>query len=362
MIPRVDEWAGRALSASARLVIFALCLLTLGCRGGGGEPERLLYSLQGGVFGTYYVVKLVVDRDAVAVAEPSPEERALPFIEEELAEVDRLMSTYRDDSEISAFNRQQTVEPIAVSPQTLEVFTAAVELAELTGGALDITVGPLVEAWGFGPSGVGGTAPADAALEEMLARVGYDKLRLDAEAGTITKTVPDLDCDLSSLAKGYGVDRVLERLVAEGFDHVLVEIGGEVRTAGQNLSGEPWRLGIERPMASRGEVQRVVALENESLATSGDYRQYREVDGRRVSHLLDPRTGRPIEHRVASVSVVDSTCMRADALATALMVLGEEEGFDVAEAQGVAALFLVRDGEGYREKVTSTFEQRFPAP
>ncbi|MEO1368059.1 MAG: FAD:protein FMN transferase, partial [Acidobacteriota bacterium] len=256
---------------------------------------------------------------------------------------------------------QATVDPVALSPKTLEVFGAALELGQLTGGALDVTIAPLVEAWGFGPDGVATTAPEAEQLAALVETVGLDKLTLDAEAGTLRKSVPDLYCDLSSLAKGYAVDRVLERLLADGFDDVLVEIGGEVRTSGRNVEGAPWRLGIESPFAVPGQVQRVLSLENEALATSGDYRSYREIDGRRVSHLIDPRTGLPVEHKVASVSVVAPTCMRADALATALMVMGEDEGFELAEREGVAALFLVRDGESFAEKTTTEFQSRFPA-
>ncbi|MEO1084165.1 MAG: FAD:protein FMN transferase, partial [Acidobacteriota bacterium] len=181
----------------------------------------MLYSLQGATFGTYYVVKIVVDREELVAGAPSPEERALPMVEEELAEVDRLMSNYRDDSELSVFNAEASVEPVALSPKTLEVFGAALELGELTGGALDVTIAPLVKAWGFGPDGVATTAPEADQLAELIESVGLDKLTLDADAGTLQKTVPDLYCDLSSLAKGYGVDRVLERLRLEGFEDIL---------------------------------------------------------------------------------------------------------------------------------------------
>ncbi|MEM1180345.1 MAG: FAD:protein FMN transferase [Acidobacteriota bacterium] len=353
---------GRVPARFAGLALTALALLaSAGCQRGVEPAPRLLYSLQGATFGTYYVVKIVVDRGDIVEGEPSPEERALPLIEHELAEVDRLMSNYRDDSELSEFNANPTSDPVPLSPPTVEVFKAALELGELTAGALDVTLAPLVKAWGFGPDGLATTAPAADELEALLASVGIDKLTLDPAAGTLSKSDPNLYCDLSSLAKGYGVDRVLDRLRETGFSNVLVEIGGEVRTAGHNRDGEPWRLGIESPFALRGQVQRVLPLVDEALATSGDYRNYREIDGRRVSHLIDPRNGQPIEHQVASVSVVAPSCIRADALATALMVMGEEEGFDLAEREGVAALFLIRDGDAFVEKATTQFRARFPA-
>jgi thiamine biosynthesis lipoprotein len=239
------------------------------------------------------------------------------------------------------------------------VFREAREIAALTGGALDITVGPLVEAWGFGPTPTG-PPPSEAQLAALRERVGWDRIELDEGASTLTKTVDGLRADLSAVAKGYAVDRVAEALLGLGETRLMVEVGGEVRTAGRNARSEPWRIGIERPVAGPGRgMQRLVPLSDLSIATSGGYRNYRDVDGQRLIHILDPRLGRPVSHALASVSVVAPSCTRADGLATALLVLGPEEGLALAEREGIAALLLVADGSGgFQEVATSTFAAR----
>ncbi|MCP4661996.1 MAG: FAD:protein FMN transferase, partial [bacterium] len=184
---------------------------------------------------------------------------------------------------------------------------------------------------------------------------------LDPEANLLRKKEGDLVCDLSGIAKGYAVDRVAEAIAARGMSDTMVEVGGEVRAAGRNRAGRIWRIGIERPQLLRGSVQRVVALDGLALATSGDYRNYREHEGLRFSHIIDPRTGRPIRHRLASVSVVYPRCMMADALATGLMVMGPVEGWELALRQKLAALFLVREGDGFRERATPAFEELTPS-
>ncbi|MEM6792658.1 MAG: FAD:protein FMN transferase [Acidobacteriota bacterium] len=352
--PRPARPASRSAKAAAAALLASASLLLSACQ--SPSAVRELHSFQDSTFGTYYVVKVIrqegdgIDLDT---------EQTLALIERELAEVDRLMSTYRDDSEIARFNSWLETAPFPASPATLQVIREAIALGELSGGALDVTVNPLVEAWGFGPKDALPEPPAAEVLEELLARVGIEHLEVDDSVGALRKKMPRLTCDLSSLAKGYAVDRVLLTLVESGLTDVLVEIGGEVRTAGVNLEGQPWRLGIERPAGARGEVQRVVELGNEALATSGDYRDYREIDGRRISHLIDPRSGQPVTHQLASVSVLDSSCMRADALATALMVLGEDEGFELAEREGIPALFLVREGTDFVERPSPAFAARF---
>ncbi|MEM1203100.1 MAG: FAD:protein FMN transferase [Acidobacteriota bacterium] len=348
---------GTALRASA----LVCAVLAAACGGGLEEapPERLLYTLRGDTMGTYYVVKVV--RPADQPLEDAVQEGLRDRVEAELDLVNGAMSTYIDGSELSRFNRWTELEPFEVSAATLEVARAAVALGRLTEGALDVTVAPLMAAYGFGEDGVT-SMPDDATLDHLRQRIGFHRLVLGEDPPSLGKTVPDLEVDLSSIAKGYAIDRVVDALVNDGFEDLFVEVGGEVRAKGHNLRDRPWRVGIERPgggPTGGGGIQRLMELDDVAVATSGDYRIYREVNGERVSHILDPRSGLPIRHRLASVSVVRPTCMEADGLATALMVLGPDEGLELATREGVAALFLVRSGKVFDEISTPAFEAAF---
>ncbi|MCP5110489.1 MAG: FAD:protein FMN transferase [bacterium] len=281
--------------------------------------------------------------------------------ETELGRVNQLMSTYLKDSELSRFNAHHGDRAFPVSAETIEVVREAHHISQATTGAFDITIGPLVDAWGFGPEGNHETEPSAAVLETLRTTTGWRRVKLDQQARTLTKTAPEVRCDLSAIAKGYAVDRLSEALSAIGASDHMVEVGGEVRTQGVNAAGTPWRIGVERPTPGGRTIHRVIALRNQAMATSGDYRNYREVAGERISHIIDPRSGRPIRHRLASATVIDNRCMRADGFATALMVLGEEEGFNVASRENLAALLLVRAQEGgFEEKATPRFQEMFP--
>ena len=309
-----------------------------------------LHTFQGSIMGTTFSVKVVEggrDPGQIAALQASAEQT--------LTDIDEKMSTYRPDSEVSRFNRWKTTEPFHVSPDTLAVFQHALDISTLTHGAFDVTVGPLVDAWGFGPDGSAGTFPTDADLDRLRGRVGYRRLELDAIASTIRKLDPMLECDLSALAKGYAVDRVAEMLGAEGVEGFLVEVGGEIRTRGRNERGQLWRIAIERPVNGPPVVHRLVALSDLALATSGDYRNYYEIDGRQVSHTIDPRTGRPVDHDLASVSVIELSCVRADAIATALSVLGPDDAYTVAVKENWAALLIGWDADG------TMYERETPA-
>ena len=263
------------------------------------------------------------------------------------------MSTYKPESEVSRFNASGMSE-FAVSEDLARVLASARNVAELSDGALDVTVGPLVDAWGFGPSGRL-TAPDEAELETLRESVGWRNLILDEEHGTLRKIIGNLRIDLSAIAKGFAVDKVLEGVVQLGYADVMVEIGGEVRTAGLNEMARPWRIGIERPDENGRVAALAVEFSDLALATSGDYRNFREIDGHRISHTIDPRTGRPVDHTLASVSVLCSTCIEADAWATALNVLGPDEGVTLAELQGLDALFIVRTKSGFETIRTGDF-------
>jgi len=300
-------------------------------------PNELV--LTGRTMGTAFTVKIVVP-PGVDV----DEEEVSTAIRETVDDVDFRMSTYRPDSELSRFNDADS-SPFEISPALFEVLTEAARVSKISGGAFDITVGPLVDAWGFGPEPV--TSPPDeATIERLLHDHGYTHLELDAGGLTVQKDNPRLRCDLSAIAKGYAVDRVALRLEGLGLYDYMVEIGGEVRVAGRNAAGKTWRIGVERPDGEGGQPWVAVALMDTAMATSGDYRNYYERDGVRISHTIDPRTGRPISHSLASVSVIHPSCMTADALATALSVLGPDEGRKFVEREGLAAFFLIRTEDG----------------
>jgi thiamine biosynthesis lipoprotein len=307
--------------------------------------------------GTTFTVKVVAENLTEA-----NQIRLQRLIEDELRAVNGKMSHYLEDSELSQFNRSRETTPFVISQSTLEVFRHAAEVSALTGGAFDITAGPLVNVWGFGPEGHAETLPSDAEIARALERSGYDKLEIDEESATVRKTQPDLYCDLSAIAKGYGVDRVAESLERDGLANFMVEVGGEVRTSGTNDSGNAWRIAIEQPVPGRRAIQRIVPLSDLAMATSGGYRNFYDVDGAHFSHMIDPRTGRPISHRLASVSVVDELSVRADALATGLFVLGPEEGYRLAVHRDIAALFLIEEEGGeLQELATPAFERLLDA-
>ena len=334
-----------------RFALPAACGLLAACACAPPDPAPPVHVFDGTTMGTTWAVRVVA-------ADPWPRaerDRVGAEIQTVLDDVESKMSHYEPSSELSRFNRARTIRPFPVSADTLEVFREARRLGELTGGALDVTVGPLVNAWGFGPVEPERLPPAGELLSRLRAHVGYARIELDAAASTLRKTDPAVEGDLSAVAKGYGVDRVAGVLREVGLRRFLVEVGGEIVAAGVNQLQRPWRIGIESPAAGGG-IQRVVPLQDRAMATSGDYRNRREVDGRWVSHTIDPRTGRPVEHRLASVSVVADRCATADGLATALEVLGPEDGYALAAGQGWAALFLIRGDDGaIRERATPAF-------
>ncbi len=315
------------------------------------DPAASYVEFTGRTMGTTYSVK-------VAESDLAGDERAWLSNEigRQLDRVDASMSTYIDDSELSRLNRHRTRQPFRVSPQTFAVFQIAQTVSDMSGGAFDITVRPLVTAWGFGATDRPPAPPNSEDLTALQQRVGYRKISLDPRESQITKLHPDTECDLSAIAKGHGVDRVAEALMAEGYHDFLIEVGGELRAGGRKSDANPWRVGIERPDAAVRTTERIVDLRDMALATSGDYRNYYEVDGQRISHTIDPRRGRPIHHHLASVSVLHPEAVWADALATALNVLGPEEGLAWAEENEIAALLLVRDADGqFRISETRAF-------
>lgn len=289
----------------------------------------------------------------VGVRDP---QRAADAVQTALDGVDQAMSTYKADSELSLLNGHGAGVPFGASAELMAVLGVAAEVHAATGGAFDVTVGPLVDAWGFGPGEPAG-APEPEALAAARARVDGAGLVLAAGARSVTKTQPDLHADLSAVAKGFGVDQAIAALVRLGYTDALVEVGGELRIVGEYQPGKPWQAGVERPDGS-GVVAQVVPMvgpDQAAMATSGDYRNARVVDGRQISHTIDPRTGQPVDHDLASVSVLAPDCARADAWATALTVLGPAEGMALAQERNLPARFVIRSGEGFVTQATGAW-------
>jgi len=302
---------------------------------------------RGPAMGSTYTVKLAGHGGLAA-------EAARDAVHDALQSIERRMSTYLPDSELSRLNRAAAGTPFALSAETFAVLALAREIALDTRGAFDVTVAPFVDAWGFGPSRHQRIV-AEQERRALLPRVGQDKLTLDADRRAAVKARADVAADLSAIAKGYGVDHAARALDALGVANYMIEAGGEVRTRGRNAEGAPWQIAIEAPDATPQRPWLVVPLSGLSLATSGDYRIYFERDGRRYCHEIDPENGQTIDNGVASVSVVSPECARADALATALMVMGEARGAAFAAERGIAAYFIVRDGRHLRAHASPAF-------
>ncbi len=334
----------RGVVVSAVLVLAAAALA--GC---SFEPEDRVWEISGPVFGTSYHISVVLPEDTSRL------EGLAAGIEAELEKVDASMSTWRPDSELSRFNsKTDQSEWTPLSQPLYEVLSRADEISRLTGGAFDITIGPVVNLWGFGPEARPDQAPDEDELARVLAATGHDKLELRAEPPGVRSSVPQY-LDLSAIAKGYGVDVVARYLNREGIDAYLVEVGGEVRVRGRKPDGKVWRLAIEQPVSDARQVNLVVALPRHAMATSGDYRNYYEADGHRYSHTIDPATGRPITHNLASVTVIADDCMSADAIATGFTVMGFERGYALALEENIPAYFIIRTENGFESHQTPAF-------
>jgi FAD:protein FMN transferase len=344
-----------------RLGLLLMLLLASGVR-----AETL--ELRGATMGTTYHIKLVAPADAV------DSERLHAEVEKVLAEIDLQMSTWRADSELSRFNRAKAGEWFAVSRAAAVVVAAAREISEKTDGAMDVTVGPLVRLWHFGAEakrrnrsrGNGGderrrslSPPTDDEITAALELVGYEKLEVRLNPPALRKTVDGLEVDLSSIASGYAIDRLAALIAKRDAKSFMVELGGEVRAAGVREDGKPWRVAIERPAEDGRAMQTAVPLVDAAIATAGDYRKFFEYGGRRYSHVIDPAIGRPVDHELASVTVVAESCMAADGWDTPLLVLGPKRGLECAERNGVAAMFIERANGNAKVRTTSAWNQMF---
>ncbi|KAA1258992.1 Thiamine biosynthesis lipoprotein ApbE precursor [Rubripirellula obstinata] len=309
----------------------------------------------GGTMGTSYTVKAYVNDKSESGDQALPDLDELRLeVDAELRRVNDEMSNYLKSSQISRFNESDSTDWFPISKPFAEVVAYAQKVAKATDGAFDVTIGPLVNAWNFGPAARTDSVPTDAQIDELSSVVGYENLSVRLDPPAIKKSIAGLQIDLSAIAKGHGVDRVVDRLTELGIANMFVEIGGEVRTVGTK-GDQAWKVGIQVPDAAADQFDIAYEMTDQSMATSGDYRNYIEIDGKRYSHTIDPRTGRPITHDLASVSIVSDLCMESDAWATAINVLGETKGLAVASEQDLSALLVSRGEDGFWRTGTGDF-------
>jgi thiamine biosynthesis lipoprotein len=330
--------------------LLTLVILLLAACGDGQQEARR--ELRGATMGTTWSVVYV---DSVGIAAEELREK----IDAELAAINDALSTYQDDSEISRLNASPA-GTYPVSAMFAEVLGTALRIGALTDSAYDVTVGPLVDLWGFGSTPRTGVPPTADAIAAAQTLVGAERLHLDAQRRLLTREA-GTQIDLSSIAKGYAVDRVLGVVAGSGVRRALVEIGGELRAIGERPGGGAWRLAVEAPRPATSRVQAALAVSDAAVATSGDYRNFFEVDGRRFAHLVDPRTGYPVAHDLVSVTVIAPTCVIADAWATALIVLGREAALALAGEQGLAAYLVSVDDGDLAVDYTPAFSAYFAA-
>ncbi|MDA0824866.1 MAG: FAD:protein FMN transferase [Proteobacteria bacterium] len=300
--------------------------------------ERETMLLVGTTMGTEYTVTIVVPN------QHNDDESLNLKIQALLARINASMSTYDPNSELSRVNQNKSADWIDISAELYSVLEAALSVSGASAGAFDVTVGGLVNLWGFGPERGSGVIPDSRLLEAARRDVGAANLQLQADPPALRKRRADVYIDLSGIVKGYAVDQVAEFLIEKGFADFLVDIGGEMRAAGTNRNGVAWKIGIEDPRDAGRQIVRTVALANTGLASSGNYRNFFEINGTHYGHTIDPKTGAPTQHELAAVSVVHPSAMLADAWATAFMSMGYSAGMSVAAQRDLAVLFIVDDG------------------
>jgi len=333
--------------------ILALILLygLLGC----SQPNTPTSThIHGDTMGTHWSVKVVDRPERMSSTDLSK------GVQQTLEQIEQLMSTWRPDSELSRFNLAPIGKWFQLSAETIEVLELALKVAKETKGSFDITVAPLVNLWGFGPrdfnaGNFNDLIPDNAAIKLAKSKVGYEQISIDKNSQQAIKKAERI-IDLSAIAKGYAVDKVAAYLDSLGAEHYLVEVGGEIRAKGHKTDGSHWRIAIESPLVDQRRAHQALELIDAAVATSGDYRNYFEKNGIRYSHTIDPTSGRPITHALASVTVIAETAAIADAYATALMVMGTDKGIQFAERKGIAAYFILKKEESFRERYTSQFD------
>lgn len=337
----------KSLMPALGLAFFMVSLLLAGC----GQSEGLRLAGMQGTASWHVTLTDVPDGLEVATLHAG--------ISTAFANSSQLLAGWDKTSEISRFNQHEGTDWFPVSPRLAQLVNTALQLSEQSGGSYDVTVGPLIKLWGFSAEQVKDQVPAQAEVDAVRAKVGYQKLQARLDPPALRKSRADVSVDLASMADGFATDMAGEYLESVGIHNYMVEIAGEIRTRGLSPRGDPWRIAIEKPLGNERAVQQGIKLQNAALATSGDYRNFFMQGGKRYSHTLDPQTGFPVAHQLASVSVLAENGTLADAYATLLMSLGEVKGKVFAEQHGLAAYFIWREGDGLQTYATEAFARVF---
>ena len=326
--------------------IFVVTIFLSGCNLHSNE----LVLINGMTMGTTFSVQLINNKSNFN------KKKLEENINDVLVDVNNNMSTWDSDSEISKINKMPTGQWIHVSPDTLFINALANSVSKKTSGAFDITTGRLIQLWGFGTNEDKSFVPDEQSIKQAILNAGYNKLLIDNKKSAVYKKSP-FNIDLSAIAKGYAVDKIAEYLNKNKYSVYLVEVGGEIRVKGKKGDAQKWKIAIETPSSQVREVHNIIKITDHAIATSGDYRNYYEIDGKRYSHTIDPFTGKPITHNLASVTVISDTAAYADAVATALMVMGAEKGYKYCENNGISAYFIYKQGGKFKVYVTSQFKK-----
>ncbi|MCH4899651.1 FAD:protein FMN transferase [Pseudomonas sp. B707] len=341
--------AGAVLRGDEELLTgrWGILVLLTGFLSGCGNGDSL-ETFGGPTMGSTYSIKYV--RHAHL---PAPQEVRVE-VEKILADVDRQMSTYRADSDISRFNALPADRCQIMPAPILELIRVGEQLSQQSEGSYDLTVEPLMNLWGFGPQGREEKVPDTSALAEVRQRVGHQHLYIDGDRLCKDAAV---EVDFNSIAAGYAVDTIAARLEALGIHDYLAEATGELKASGKKLDGSPWRIALEEPRDDQQVAERVINVDGYGLSTSGDYRNYFQQGGRRYSHTFDARTGAPVLHDLASVTVIHPSALMADGLSTLLLILGPERAWDYAEKHDIGAFFVIRADTGFVTRTSHAFER-----
>ncbi|MET1256348.1 FAD:protein FMN transferase [Aliikangiella maris] len=310
------------------------------------QPEEKYSRLTGFTMGTTYQVTF--EKNAIAP------EQLQQKIDNRLEKINQLMSTYIEDSELSLFNRAHTTDCQPISENTRFVIQNSLEVFQQTAGKFDVTLAPLIELWGFDKKQTHDAIPPQSTIDSILKQFGSQHVHIEIDC--VKKDLANISINLSAIAKGYAVDEIAKIIKASGSQNYLVEIGGELASQGINARGKPWQIAIESAVTQERAIQRIITPNGLGVATSGDYRNYFEKDGKRYSHTIDPTTGYPITHQLASITVLHPQTMLADALATALMVMGPDEALKFANQHQLPIFMLVKSEDGFKEVYNDNFK------
>ena len=340
---------GDELTLYRNVLLMTLAMVLVGCDGATPSVENGMV-LEGKTMGTVWRVSL----SGVESARRAGLQQA---IQQQLDADDHQISTWKSDSVLSRFNQYQGSEPQPVSADMADIVTEALRIGQKTDGEMDITVGPLVNLWGFGPTKVPTHTPSDAEIAAAKAKIGLQHLRViqGVSGQWLQKDLPGLYVDLSTMGEGYATDHLARLMEREGITNYLVSVGGAVLSRGQNPSGNAWRVAIQKPTDRENAVQALVDLQGHGISTSGSYRNYYELDGKRLSHIIDPATGRPIEHRLVSATVIATTALEADGWDTGLMVLGEKRAQALALREHLAVYLITKEADGFHSWMSPQF-------